>query len=257
MRGISKCAKLPANMTLAIIIPALNEAEALPATLANLAKLAERPAQIILVDGGSTDATCAIAQAAGLTILKTGHANRAAQMNVGAAHARADQLCFLHADTALPADFIALADETLSRKSTALAGFVSIMRSEGKVRRLTTAHNYLKTWYAPLLFRPLSFARGARLLFGDQVMICRKTDFDAIGGFDPAQTIMEEADLCLRMVRAGRGRVRQIHRKVWSSDRRVAEWGGLRANLTYLYIGMMWGLGRAPDKLARHYADVR
>ena len=244
-------------MTLAIIIPALNEAEALPATLANLAELAERPTQIILVDGGSTDETCAIAQAAGLTILKTGQANRAAQMNAGAAHARADQLCFLHADTALPADFTALARETLSQKSTALAGFVSIMRSKGKVRRLTTAHNYIKTWYAPLLFRPLSFLRGTRLLFGDQVMICRKADFDAIDGFDPAQTIMEEADLCLRMVRAGRGRVRQVHRKVWSSDRRVAKWGPLRANLTYLYVGMMWGLGRAPDKLARHYADVR
>jgi rSAM/selenodomain-associated transferase 2 len=244
-------------MAVTIIIPALNEAMALPATLATLAELDPQPAQIILVDGGSTDDTCAIARAAGLTVIETGHANRAGQMNAGAARAQTPQLCFLHADTRLPADFVTLTENTLARPSTALAGFVSIMRSAGKVRRITTAHNYIKTWYAPLFFRPLSFLRGARLLFGDQVMICRKADFEAIGGFDPAQTIMEEADLCLRMVRSGRGRVHQIHRKVWSSDRRVAKWGPVRANLTYLYIGMMWGLGRPPEKLARHYADVR
>ena len=244
-------------MTVTIIIPALNEADALPVTLANLAQLTPQPAQIILVDGGSTDATCAIARQAGLTVLETKAANRAAQMNAGAAQATSPNLCFLHADTSLPADFIPLTEQTLARPSTALAGFVSIMRSAHKVRFATTAHNYIKTWYAPLLFRPLSFLRGCRLLFGDQVMICRKTDFDAIGGFDPAQTIMEEADFCLRMVRARRGRVRQIHRKVWSSDRRVAKWGAIRANLTYLYIGLLWGLGHAPEKLTRHYADVR
>ena len=245
------------DMALSIIIPTLNEANALPATLDNLAKLADTPAEIILVDGGSSDETCAIAAAAGLTVLRTDYANRAAQMNAGAAHARADQLCFLHADTHLPPDFVALADQTLSRPSTALAGFVSIMRNAGKVRRFTTAHNFIKTWYAPLIFRPLSFLRGARLLFGDQVMICRKADFDAVSGFDPKQTIMEEADLCLRIVRAGRGRVRQINRKVWSSDRRVAKWGPVKANLTYLYVGMMWGLGAEPKRLNKLYEDVR
>ncbi|MEO9971505.1 MAG: TIGR04283 family arsenosugar biosynthesis glycosyltransferase [Hyphomonadaceae bacterium] len=244
-------------MSVTIIIPALDEAAALPTTLASLAALTPPPAEIILVDGGSTDDTCAIAQAAGIKTIKTKLANRAAQMNAGAAQASSSILCFLHADTDLPTDFIELAADTLARPSTALAGFVSIMRGPSKVRRVTTAHNYIKTWYAPLVFRPLSFFRGVRLLFGDQVMICRKPDFDAIDGFDPRQTIMEEADFCLRMVRAGRGRVRQIHRKVWSSDRRVAKWGPVRSNLTYLYIGMMWGLGRAPDKLARHYADVR
>jgi len=132
-----------------------------------------------------------------------------------------------------------------------------VMRGPSGVRRVTTAHNFIKTWYAPLLFRPISFFRGCRLLFGDQVMICRRADFEAIGGWDPQQAIMEEADLCLRMVRGGRGRVRQVPRKVWSSDRRVAQWGFWRANLTYLYVGLMWGFGANPERLSEHYDDVR
>ena len=131
------------------------------------------------------------------------------------------------------------------------------MRGERGVRRVTTAHNIIKTWSAPLLFRPISFFRGARLLFGDQVMICRREDFLAIGGWDPDQKIMEEADLCLRRVRAGRGRGRQVPRKVWSSDRRVAQWGFWRSNLTFLYVGLMWGFGAPSKQLAEHYEDVR
>lgn len=243
-------------MALSIIIPARNEEEALPRTLASLAKLAPQPHEIILVDGQSSDRTIAIAEQAGVTIIASQSTGRAAQMNAGAADATGDLLCFLHADTTLPTDFVTLAETVLTDERTALAGFVSIMRGQ-KLRWLTTAHNYIKTWYAPLLFRPISFFNGCRLLFGDQVMICRQDDFAAIGGFNPAQTIMEEADLCLRMVRSGRGRVRQVHRKVWSSDRRVAKWGPVRSNLTYLYIGLMWGLGRNPEALRKLYADVR
>lgn len=243
-------------MALSIIIPSLNEAEALPATLKHLSALSPAPHEIILADGKSTDATLAIARAAGLDLIHVHPAGRAGQMNMGAAKASGNQLCFLHADTYLPPDFVTLAERVLEDESIALAGFVSIMCGE-ELRWLTTAHNYLKTWYAPLLFRPIGFLRGTRLLFGDQAMICRKADFDAIGGFDPAQIIMEEADLCERMVKAGRGRVRQVHRKVWSSDRRVAAWGPLRANLTYLYIGILWGLGAKPERLIKAYEDVR
>ncbi|NQY15454.1 MAG: glycosyltransferase, partial [Henriciella sp.] len=196
-------------------------------------------------------------EAAGVHVLSGVTAGRAAQMNAGARAASGTYLCFLHADTQVPSDFVTLAEQVLSDQRTALAGFISVMRGEQQVRRVTTAHNFIKTWYAPLLFRPVSFFRGARLLFGDQVMICRREDFNSIGGWSITQTIMEEADLCLRMVRGGRGRVRQVPRKVWSSDRRVAKWGFWRANLTFLYVGLMWGFGAPPDRLARHYEDVR
>ena len=243
-------------MSVSIIIPALNEADALPRTLECLAALEPKPLEIILADAGSSDETCDIAREAGLRVVKDLPQNRAVQMNAAAALARGDVLCFLHADTLVPRDFVALTEKVLANKSTALAGFVSIMRGQ-KLRPVTTAHNFIKTWYAPLFFRPLSFLRGCRLLFGDQVISCRRADFEAVGGYDETQVIMEEAGLCLAMVRGGRGRVRQVNRKVWSSDRRVANWGFWRANATYIYVGAMWGLGRNPNKLRRAYEDVR
>ncbi len=244
-------------MSLAVIIPALNEAAALPATLSSLAAMDRPAAELIVVDGGSVDETRVIAADAGATIVDWAPPNRAGQMNAGAAAATADHLCFLHADTLAPRDLEATIAAALADPRTACGGFVSVMRGPRKTRWATTAHNYLKTYYAPLLFRPLSFARGARLLFGDQAMFCRRADFEAVGGFDARQAIMEEADLCLRFVREGRGRIRQIHRLVYSSDRRVEKWGGLRSNLTYFYIGAMWGIGAPSRRLARAYEDVR
>ena len=243
-------------MALSIIIPALNEELALPATLASLAALSPAPHEIIVVDGASSDCTSDIAEAAGVRLVHGQPTGRASQMNEGARAASGDQICFVHADTILPTDFVSLVEGVLTDKDTALAGCVSVMAGR-KLRWMTTAHNFIKTWYAPLLFRPVLFFKGVRLLFGDQAMFCRREDFEAIGGFDPAQTIMEEADLCQRMVCAGRGRVRQVNRKVWSSDRRVASWGAFRANLTYLYVGILWGFGAEPKRLARHYKDVR
>ncbi|MEL7107870.1 MAG: TIGR04283 family arsenosugar biosynthesis glycosyltransferase [Pseudomonadota bacterium] len=244
-------------MALSIIIPALNEAKALPAAMASLHRLAPVPTEIIVVDGGSDDGTAALAKLNGASLVLSTTGGRAAQMNLGAAHATGDLLCFLHADTDLPRDFVDLTTRVLADPDTALAGFLSIMRGPNGVRRVTTAHNFLKTWYAPLLFRPVSFFNGCRLLFGDQVMVCRRADFEAVGGWSADQVIMEEADLCLRMVRGGFGRIRQVPRKVWSSDRRVAEWGFWRANLTYLYVGLLWGFGAPPEQLAQHYEDVR
>lgn len=244
-------------MALSIIIPALNEAVALPDTLASVQALEPEPKEVILVDGGSSDETVEIAKNFGATVLKSECANRALQMNLGAEAAQGDALCFLHADTRVPLDFVSLARAVLSDERTVLAGFVSLMTGPQKTRWFTSAHNFLKTYYAPILFRPISFLRGGRLLFGDQVLICRADDFRAINGFDPDQKIMEEADFCLRMARAGRGRTRQVHRIVRSSDRRVAEWGGLRANLKFIQIGVAWGLGRSAETLAEGYEDIR
>ncbi|MGF1535643.1 MAG: TIGR04283 family arsenosugar biosynthesis glycosyltransferase [Elainellaceae cyanobacterium] len=243
-----------------IIIPTLNEEICIGQTLAALTQLQPLPLEIIVVDGGSVDDTkVAIAQqvkcaSIPIELIET-FPGRAVQMNAGAAVAKGDALCFLHADTGVPPDVVWLIDHVLQEAGVAGGGFISLMQGQATTRWGTSLHNYLKTFYAPLLFRPHLFLRGLRLLFGDQVMFCRRSAFLACGGFDPAMPIMEDGDLCRRLVR--QGRLRLVNRVVYSSDRRVAKWGPLRANLIFLMIGFLWGFGAPAHWLKQLYKDVR
>ncbi len=238
-----------------IIIPTLNEASCLEGTLRHLSILAPPAKEVLVVDGGSEDETIAIALKQGARVLESKERGRAVQMNRGAEAATGEILCFLHADTFVPDDLVAVIEQTLADQTVAAGGFISLMAGSQTTRWGVSLHNYLKTYYAPLIFRPHLFFKGLRLLFGDQVMFCRRTDFWDCGGFDAALPILEEGDLCLKLVR--RGRIRQVNRIVQSSDRRVARWGSLKATALYLYIGFLWGFGASPTYLKQFYDDVR
>ncbi|HEY9820965.1 MAG TPA: TIGR04283 family arsenosugar biosynthesis glycosyltransferase [Candidatus Sericytochromatia bacterium] len=238
-----------------IVIPTLNEAGCLGRTLRQLSLLDPPAWEVLVVDGGSEDETVTIAQAAGAQVITSGQRGRSAQMNQGAEASTGEILCFLHADTSVPDDLVAIIEQTLADKTIACGGFISLMVGSVTTRWGVSLHNYLKTYYAPLIFRPYLFFKGLRLLFGDQVMFCRRRDFWHVGGFDSAIPILEEADLCLKLVQLGR--IRQINRIVQSSDRRVARWGSLKATAIYLYIGFLWGLGVPATYLKQFYEDIR
>ena len=238
----------------AIVIPVLNEAKILQRQLRCLAVLDPRPGEIIIVDGGSTDDSLALAEAGGLRVLRAQSPGRAAQINDGVAAAASALICVLHADTLLPDDAIAVIRDTLADGRVALAGFTPLISGQHTVRWGTSLHNWLKTWYAPLIFRPLIFLRGGRLLFGDHAMFFRRADFLSVGGCDAAMLVMEDADLCIRMHRLGSTRL--VNRVVITSDRRIAACGGLRANWIYLKVGVRWGLGLR-SKLHRRYPHIR
>ncbi|MBV6626271.1 MAG: TIGR04283 family arsenosugar biosynthesis glycosyltransferase [Rivularia sp. (in: Bacteria)] len=252
--------------SVSIIIPSFNEETGLGRTLRQLALLSPPPGEIIVVDGGSEDETLIIAKSAfesffsassriKTQILQSRHRGRSVQMNYGAKQATGDILCFLHADTTVPDDLITLINKTLADSTVACGGFISLMSGSQTTRWATSLHNYLKTYYAPLIFRPHLFFRGLRLLFGDQVMFCRRSDFWDCGGFNEALPIMEDGDLCRKIAR--KGRIRMLNRVVQSSDRRVARWGALKANAIYLYIGFLWGIGVDTKYLKRFYEDIR
>ena len=193
------------------------------------------------MDGDSADASVAIAEAAGLLVVRHDTRGRAAAINRGVQEATAPIICVLHADTLLPDDAVAVMRRVLADPGTALAGFTPLLSGPDQVHWGTSFHNWIKTWYAPLVFRPQLFLRGLRLLFGDHAMFFRRADFLAVGGCDPTLLVMEEADLCIRFHRLGRTRL--VNRVVITSDRRVAAWGALRANWIYLKVGARWGLG--------------
>ncbi|ACK71946.1 glycosyl transferase family 2 [Gloeothece citriformis PCC 7424] len=238
-----------------IIIPTLNEAATLERTLRCLTVLSPLPWEILIIDGNSEDETVSIAQNANISVFISSERGRAQQMNQGAEIATGDVLCFLHADTFVPDDLIEIIDRTLADKTIAGGGFISLMTGKTKTRWFFSSLNTLKTFILPFLFRPFLFFKGFRLLFGDQVMFCRRDDFLACGGFDPLLPIMEDADLCLKLTRYGR--ICQINRIVISSDRRVTKLGETKALAIYFYIAFLWFFGVSHTHLKQFYAEIR
>ncbi len=237
-----------------ILIPTYNEEKALPETLASLARLSPPPNEILLVDGGSEDQTQEIARAAGIKTIEAPRKGRGTQINHGVQSATGDVICVLHADSILPEDAVAVIRATMSDTRIALASFTPRLAGPSGTRWGSTFHNWIKTWYAPLLTRPHLFFGGVRLLFGDHAMFFRREHFLAVDGCDERLVVMEEADLCIKFARFGR--TKMVPRWVWTSDRRITEWGRWRANWIYFKVGMMWALG-ARARLAEHYPDVR
>jgi len=270
-----------------VVVPALDEGRALGATLLALQQLRPPAQEIIVVDGGSRDRTRGVAREHGVRCIR-GRRGRATQMNRGARAATGDLLWFVHADTHVPEGGVASIRAALDDPGTVLGGFSPRIVSEaapGRTLHFMSANNWAKTFYGPLVGRPVSFARGLRCLFGDQAMFCRRADFWRSGGFDEDLPLMEDADLCLRMHMSGpapgaaaappqrgllpprrrRGRVRMLPDAVRTSGRRIESMGcGLYATYVHARLGLGWYLCRDAERPAtlrrlckKYYPDTR
>jgi cellulose synthase/poly-beta-1,6-N-acetylglucosamine synthase-like glycosyltransferase len=245
---------LGSGPSVTILIPALNEEVTLPQTIASIAAMKPPPDEVLLVDGGSTDQTAALARAAGFRIKISPKRGRGAQINHGAGLATSEIICVLHADTLLPPDAVTVIRETMANPQVALASFTPRIAGPSGTRWGSTFHNWIKTWYVPLVIRPDLFLRGVRLLFGDHAMFFRRAHFLKVGGCDERVVVLEEADLCIKLARYGR--TLMVCRWAWTSDRRIVAWGRWRANWIYFKVGIMWAMG-ARERLADHYPDIR
>ena len=222
-------------MTLAIIVPVLNEGAALVERLQALQPLRARGAQLLVVDGGSTDASVAVAVPLADQVLAAPR-GRAAQMNAGACATRADTLLFLHADTQLPPD----ADVLMARALHAGHAWGRFdVHIQGRHPLLPMVAAFMN-----------ARSRITGIATGDQAMFVRRTVFNAVGGFAP-QPLMEDIDLSRRLRRVSAPAC--LKARVTTSGRRWDQHGLWRT------IVLMWRLraayfgGASPQMLAGQY----
>jgi rSAM/selenodomain-associated transferase 2 len=203
---------------LSVVMPALNEAAGIEATLQALQPLRARGVEIVLADGGSSDGTAERA-APWVDAVTRSPRGRAVQMNAGAARTRSDVLLFVHADTRLPP----LADVQLLQALAAGACWGRFdVRIEGRpwMLRVVAALMNLRS-------------RLTGIATGDQAIFVTREAFERIGGY-PVQPLMEDIELSRRLKRIGPPAC--LHARVCTSGRRWEQRGVWRT------IFLMWRL---------------
>lgn len=221
--------------TFSIIVPVLNEAAGLAELAAHLAPFSRAGAQVLLVDGGSDDATPALAQHAGLHVIRS-ERGRAQQMNAGAAHTQSSTLVFLHADTRLPKDALALISAGL-RETHGWGRFDVHIAGRPAMLRVVAG---MMNWRS----------RFTGIATGDQAMFMTREAFEAVGGF-PVQPLMEDIEMSRRL--------RALSNPVCLRERVVTSGRRWETRGVWSTIVLMWRLrwaywrGVAPAVLAQAY----
>jgi rSAM/selenodomain-associated transferase 2 len=220
-------------MMISVVIPTLNAAAHLPRALAPLVQGVQHGLikQVIIADGGSTDETLEIAEAAGCDIIVSAP-GRAKQMRAGALASRANWLLFLHADTALGPNWISEAQRHMGMpqaRHRAAAFRLALDDDSATAKRIV--------FWARLR------ARVMKLPYGDQGLLISRLLYDALGGY-PDQPAMEDVEIARRI---GRKRLTILNSEAIASAEKYARDSALHN------IGLMtrYFLGADPVELAK------
>lgn len=228
---------MQALQKISVIMPILNEAKILEKTLSQL-KPELGSHELIVVDGGSTDASVDIAEKYGRVI--TSECGRAKQLNAGAAVATGDILIFLHADVWLESGALAAVVSALS------SGYVG-----GGFRQ--------KIDGGSVLYRLIEMAGDIRgmylkVFYGDSGIFLTRMDFEKIGGF-PNVPILEEMGFSKGLRRLGKTTL--LTPCIHISARRWEARGIVRTTLNNWFITLLYFFGVSPERLARLYRHIR
>ncbi len=226
-------------MQITIVIPVLNEAARIDGLVRYLLKNDKGlVAEIIVVDGGSSDSTVELARAAGALVLKSQLQSRAAQMNLGAQQAQSDWLWFVHADTLPPASFPDDLRNVVSR------GYVC------------ACYRYRFDSNAFLLRINSYFNRFSMLWCqgGDKTFFIQKALFESYGGYNERYVIMEEYDFLRRMCQ--KIKLHTIPKNALVSARKYESNSWLRVQLANMLTFTMFRFGVEPMTMKRFYRKI-
>jgi|SRR5579883_103864 rSAM/selenodomain-associated transferase 2 len=227
-------------MRFSIIIPVLNEEAVLEQQLTQLTHLcASNDYELLIVDGGSSDQTVAIAQRFGNVMIAP--QGRAKQMNAGASAATGDVFIFLHADTLLPPSALQAIEHALTDPRVIAGAF-------------RVCFNCDKLAYRIVAFATNMRSRLRHIYTGDQAYFVRASSFRTICGF-PDIALMEDLAIIKRLRRLGK--VVLLPHYVTTSARRHEKNGLLRTLFFMWYMRTLYSFGTSPDVLRRKYLDVR
>lgn len=227
------------------IIPVLDEANLLGACLDALARQ-HALAEVIAVDGGSSDGSLDLLRAAErrsgvppVRILASGP-GRALQMNAGAAAARGTVLLFVHADTVIPGAAAEAIVRAVTRGAVGGAFRHAFIERDPRLAIISAWAN--------------ARSRLIRIYFGDQAMFVRRDVFERLGGFRPIP-IMEDLEFSKRL--RGAGPTALLPATARTSGRRFLGEGVGRTAARMIWLRMAWRAGVAPAVLKRRYREVR
>lgn len=204
------------RVKISVIIPTLNEAACLVKVLDGLLAEPAGDHEVLVVDGGSDDATGSIAREGGVRVITCSPAGRARQMNRGAEEAGGDVLFFLHGDTLAPEGVFGLITGALQDGDVVGGGFLRRFDSDSRWLELTCR---LADWRS----------EHWGVFLGDQGIFVRRGVFEEVGGFDENLPCCE--DLRFSMKLRQQGKVVALHPPLVSSARRFAEKGPIRTTL--------------------------
>ena len=225
--------KVPQSIS--VVIPALNEAAEISETLLR-ARAVPEVCEIILVDGGSADATRDLAAAHGCIVLPC-EPSRGRQLRLGAQQARGDVVLLLHADTWLPPEAGRAALDCLHAGGAVAGGFYKRFREPHWLMRGSRARCWLRWAFF-------------RRVLGDQAMFIRRSALEQIGGV-PDVPLMEEFELLKRLHPLGR--IALANATATTSARKFHEHGVLRTYWRMASVTARYFLGTSPEELRRAY----
>ncbi len=221
---------------LSVIIPALNEEASLPGLLHYLFReLASSPAEVIVVDGQSTDETVEVARKAGARVTTAARVGRAPQMNKGARFARGRVLYFLHSDTYPPPRFFRCIEKAVQSGYEAGCFQLGFDQDHWLLR--------LYSWFTQFDINAFRF--------GDQSLFITSTLFRRIKGFDEDLKVMEDNEIIHRLKRETSFKI--MPGQVMTSARRYREHGVLRLQLVFILIYSLYHLGVSQEILLDIY----